>query len=98
MFLKTAAQALEAEDFVKEISVFSPNAGKYGPEKTLYLDTFHAVLITLKEIFYYLKLYSLYSYFFCSCYQYKEFYIKYYGRYLKIRTFLLESYTCKQNC
>ena len=22
---------------------FSPNAGKYGPEKTLYLDTFHAV-------------------------------------------------------
>ena len=23
--------------------VFSPNAGKYGPEKTLYLDTFHAV-------------------------------------------------------
>ena len=25
-------------------SVFSPNAGKYGPEKTPYLDTFHAVL------------------------------------------------------
>ena len=24
-------------------SVFSPNAGKYGPEITLYLDTFHAV-------------------------------------------------------
>ena len=24
--------------------IFSPNAGKYGPEKTLYLDTFHAVL------------------------------------------------------
>ena len=24
-------------------SVFSPNTGKYGPEKTLYLDTFHAV-------------------------------------------------------
>ena len=23
--------------------VFSPNAGKYGPEKTLYLDTFHAM-------------------------------------------------------
>ena len=23
--------------------VFSPNAGKYGPEKTPYLDTFHAV-------------------------------------------------------
>ena len=24
-------------------SVFSPNAGKYGPVKTPYLDTFHAV-------------------------------------------------------
>ena len=24
-------------------SVFSPNAGEYGPEKTPYLDTFHAV-------------------------------------------------------
>ena len=23
--------------------VFSPNTGKYGPEKTAYLDTFHAV-------------------------------------------------------
>ena len=26
------------------ISVFSPNAAKYGPEKTPYLDTFHTVL------------------------------------------------------
>ena len=25
----------------KYLSVFSPNAGKYGPEKTPYLDTFH---------------------------------------------------------
>ena len=25
------------------LSVFSPNAGKYGPEKTSYLDTFHRV-------------------------------------------------------
>ena len=25
------------------LSVFGPNAGKYGPEKTPYLDTFHAV-------------------------------------------------------
>ena len=25
------------------LSVFSPNAGKYGPENTPYLDTFHAV-------------------------------------------------------
>ena len=30
------------------LSVFSPNARKYGPEKTLYLDTFHAVLWNLK--------------------------------------------------
>ena len=27
----------------KHLSVFSPNAGKYGPEKNPYLDTFHAV-------------------------------------------------------
>ena len=26
------------------LSVFSPNARKYGPQKTLYLDTFHAVI------------------------------------------------------
>ena len=26
-------------------SVFSPNAGKYGPENTPYLDTFHAVTV-----------------------------------------------------
>ena len=25
------------------LSVFSPNTGKYGPEITPYLDTFHAV-------------------------------------------------------
>ena len=31
--------------------VFSPNTGKYGPEKTPYLDTFNAVknLGTIKE-------------------------------------------------
>ena len=27
----------------KYLSVFSPNAGKYGPEITLFLDTFHAL-------------------------------------------------------
>ena len=27
--------------------VFNPNAGKYGPEKTLYLDTFHAVYMSI---------------------------------------------------
>ena len=26
-------------------SVFSPNLEKYGPEETLYLDTFHAVYL-----------------------------------------------------
>ena len=26
-----------------DLSVFSPNAGKYGPETTSYLDTFHTV-------------------------------------------------------
>ena len=25
------------------LSVFGPNAGKHGPEKTPYLDTFHVV-------------------------------------------------------
>ena len=32
------------------LSVFSPNARKYGPEKTPYLDTFHAVLDFLSDI------------------------------------------------
>ena len=32
-------------EFGLNISVFSPNAGKYGPEKTLYMDTFHTVLL-----------------------------------------------------
>ena len=29
--------------FTEYLSVFTPNAGKYGPEKTPYLDTFYAV-------------------------------------------------------
>ena len=29
--------------FTPKISVFSPNTGKYGLEKTPYLDTFHTV-------------------------------------------------------
>ena len=29
---------------IRTVSVFSPNTGKYGPEKTPYLDNFHAVL------------------------------------------------------
>ena len=31
--------------FTPKISVFSSNTGKYGPEITPYLDTFHAMLI-----------------------------------------------------
>ena len=31
------------------LSVFSPNAGKYGLEKTPYLDTFHAVSFLRKK-------------------------------------------------
>ena len=34
----------------KYLFVFSPNAGKYGPEKTPYLDTFHAVVIKLMRM------------------------------------------------
>ena len=29
-----------------EISVFSPNTEKYGPEITPYLDTFHGVVVS----------------------------------------------------
>ena len=29
----------------EQISVFSPNTGKYGPEKTPFWDTFHAVYL-----------------------------------------------------
>ena len=31
-------------------SVFNPSAGKYGPEKTPYLDTFHAVYVFIGYI------------------------------------------------
>ena len=34
----------------KYISVFSPNAEKYGPEKTPYLDTFHTLLKKVLKI------------------------------------------------
>ena len=30
--------------FTPYFPIFSPNTGKYGPEKTPYLDTFHAVI------------------------------------------------------
>ena len=31
----------------RHIPLFSPNAGKYGLGKTLYLDTFHAVMVPI---------------------------------------------------
>ena len=41
---------LEVDHYVKSVQIRSPyfpafglNTGKYGPEKTAYLDTFHAV-------------------------------------------------------
>ena len=38
---------LETSENISEyLSVFSPNAGKYGTEKAPYLDTFHAVIHT----------------------------------------------------
>ena len=50
LFLSAERLSLFEQDCVKSFQirsvfwfVFSPNAGKYGPEKTLYLDTFHAV-------------------------------------------------------
>ena len=33
---------------MEKISVFSPSTGKYGPEITPYLDTFHTVVFDLK--------------------------------------------------
>ena len=35
---------LNTEIYCVNVSVFSPNAGKYGPEKTPYLDTFRKVI------------------------------------------------------
>ena len=40
-------QLYEKETLAQYLSVFSPNAGKYGPEKTPYLDTFQAVVVSI---------------------------------------------------
>ena len=37
--------------YTKYLSVFSPNAGKYAPEITSYLDFFHAVLHVIRDYF-----------------------------------------------
>ena len=41
--LKYRVKSVQIQSF--SWSVFSPNAGKYRPEKTPYLDTFHAVKV-----------------------------------------------------
>ena len=39
------------------MSLFSPNTGKYGVEKTLYLDTFHAMeALSDRSIYYTCKI------------------------------------------
>ena len=43
------------------LSVFSSNAGKYGPEKTSYLVTFHAVWVMLSYVELFLPLLFLLS-------------------------------------
>ena len=39
---------LNAETYA--VNLFSPNSGKYGPVKTPYLDTFHAVSLQLRNV------------------------------------------------
>ena len=39
--------------FTEEISVFFPNTGKYRPEITPYLDTFHAVVFKHYNLMFY---------------------------------------------
>ena len=38
-------------DTVEITEYVSPNAGKYGPEKTLYLDTFHPAQVQINLVF-----------------------------------------------
>ena len=45
MMLLSTEVALDLYKSTVRQSVFSPNTGKYGPEETPYLDTFHAVII-----------------------------------------------------
>ena len=45
--LNDKLSGLESKSLREKISIFSPNTGKYGPEKTPYLDTFHAVTLTV---------------------------------------------------
>ena len=44
--IRTEYGEISERENTEYLSVFSPNAGKYGTEKTLYLDTLHAVIHT----------------------------------------------------
>ena len=57
--------------FTEKISIFSPNTGKYGPEITPYLDTFHAVYVRWRSALYWLRNVFIYGerkilHFFCQ--------------------------------
>ena len=45
---KQSGSSLKFQNFKTTLREKCPNAGKYGLEKSPYLDTFHAVLISLK--------------------------------------------------
>ena len=49
MMLLSTEVALDLYKSTVRQSVFSPNTGKYGPEETPYLDTFHAVITTFNQ-------------------------------------------------
>ena len=42
-FIRGSRHCVKSVQIPSFFSVFSPNTGKYGPEKIPYLDTFHAV-------------------------------------------------------
>ena len=44
--IRTEYEEISEGENTEYLSVFSPNAGKYGTEKAPYLDTFHAVIHT----------------------------------------------------
>ena len=58
--------------------VFGMNTGKYGPEETPYLNTFHSVLFTVTCLY----LFTLtYPYLRCLCYYTNLIKLKIYGKY-----------------
>ena len=51
----------------KHLPLFSPNVGKYGPEKTPYLDTFHALSVLITWIFEFYVILSMTSFWCLYC-------------------------------